>query len=357
MTFPSSGLDIYAPSFTVKLKKKNEIIPRGDINSVEIIEDLEYPGEFTITFNDVLDMKKQEFRWLDDDRIQPGNLIELSLSYASSSAKNILVFLGKITSISHNFDFSGKATLSVKGNDLSNNLKESWAGEYVYNKKTYSQIVADIASANKLKRGEVDETKKKYENVSRQLEEDDYKFVKRLAGDIGYEFFVREESFNFRRPGDEKDAQITFTNGINLVTFSPTVKSSPLVHEVTVTSWDPSNKENISQTARLADISKCIYIPPLLKGQTPQKKIPIPPINGLNAEEAKIRAVAQLKKENEGLFTGSLESIGNPSLRPGITINIEKVGKRFTGVYYIKKATHSMNQEKYRTTLQLRRCR
>jgi len=356
MTFPSLGLDIYAPTFTVKLVNSNETIPRGDISSLEIIEDLEYPGQFTIKFNDALDMKKQKFRWLDNDMLQPRNLVELSFSYASSAEKNILAFLGRIDSVSHDFDFSGKAILSVKGYDLSHDLQNSWGEEHVYNDKTYSKIVADIASGNKLKRGKVDETKQVFKNISRMLNEDDYKFIKRLARDIGYEFFVRKDSFDFRMPQDDKDPQITFTNGINLISFTPGAEASTLVHEVTATSWDMNKKEKISQTAKLGDISKCVYIPPLLKGQTPEKKIPMF-INGLTAAEAKIRSIARLKRENENVIKGSLESIGNPSLRPGLTINIEGVGKRFSGVYYIKKAKHSMNQDKYRTTLELRRCR
>ncbi len=53
MTFPSSGIEVYAPTFTVKLKEMNATIPRGDISSVEIVEYLESPGKFTILFNDV----------------------------------------------------------------------------------------------------------------------------------------------------------------------------------------------------------------------------------------------------------------------------------------------------------------
>lgn len=356
MTFPSSGLEVYAPTFTVKLKKQNSIIPEGDISSIEIVEYLESPGKFTISFNDVLDMKKQKFRWLDDNRIQPGNLIEISFSYASSSKKSKLVFLGRINSVTHDFDFSGKATLSVTGFDLSHDLQESWSENCVYNDKKYSQIITSIASSNKLNRGKVDETKQIYENVSRLFDEDDYKFIKRLADSIGFEFFVREDSYYFRKPEDDKETEIIFTNGINIVTFTPEVNSSTLVNEVKIISWDRYGKETISQTAKLEDIKKCVYIPSMLKGQNPEKKIRTF-LNVLDAEDAKTRSIAELKRRNKKLFTGRLECIGNPSLRPGITVKIEKVGKRFSGVYYVEEAKHIINRDRYSTTLELRRCR
>jgi phage protein D len=354
MTFPSSGIAVYAPTFTVKLE--GEEIPTEDITGIEIDEQIQNSGMCVISFNDMLDMKKQKFRWLDDNRIQPGNLIEISFSYASSSKKSTLVFLGRIKSVTHDFDFSGKTALSVTGFDLSHDLQESWSGNCVYNDKTYSEIVSSITSSNNLDSGTVDDSEQVYENVSRLFDEDDYKFIKRLANRIGFEFFVREKSYYFRKPEDEKDAKIIFTNGINITTFTPKVNSSTIVHEVKIISWDRYKKEAISQTASLKDIENSVYIPQVLKGQQPVKKIR-KFLNVLSAKEAKTRSIAELKRKNKNLFTGRLEIIGNPSLRPGITVKIEKVGNRFSGVYYIEEAKHIIRKEGYQTTLELRRCK
>jgi phage protein D len=338
------------------LKDKNEIIPGEDITSVEIEEALEKPGMFKILLNDILDTKTLRFRWLDDNRIKPGNLLEISFSYASSSKKSTLVFLGRIKSVTHHFDSSGEPTLSVTGFDLSHDLQESWRGDSVYTDKTYSKIIADVAYSNKLKRGKIDETKTVYENVSRWFEEDDYQFIKRLTENIGFEFFVRGESYYFRKPEDEIDADTIFTNGINIVKFTPEVSSSALVNEVQLNSWDRYRKERISQTAKLADIKKCVYIPQDLKGQGYEKKV-LENINVPSSEEAKVRAVAELKRKNKRLFKGQLVSIGNPSLRPGMPVKIEKIGKLFSGVYYVEETKHSINQKEYSTTLEVRRCK
>ncbi len=355
MTFPSSGLDIYAPSFTVKLKEKNEKIPDEDIIHVEIDESLEDPGMFTILLNDLLDMKKQKFRWLDDKSLESGALVEISFSYASSTDKKALSFLGRIKSITSQFNFDGNATLEVRGYDLSHDLMKSYKGKYVYNDQKYSQAVENLASVNKLETSKIEQTKTVYENISRKLNEDDYNFIKRLAENIGFEFFVREKHLYFRKSKDENDGEITFENGKNIISFSPTESTSIIVNEAQINSCDIDKKEKITQTAKLTDIKKGVYIPKLKNKN--EKKIVLENINVSSAEDAKTFAIAELKRKNKHLIVGRLESIGNPALRSGMTVKIEKVGKRFIGSYYVEKATHSMGKEGYRTVLKLRRCK
>ena len=100
MTFPSSGISVYSPTFTVNLGGKK--IPTEDITDIEVDEQIENSGMCIISFNDMLDMKKQKFRWLDDARIKIGTRIEISFSYAqgsgntASSGGNTLLFIGNL---------------------------------------------------------------------------------------------------------------------------------------------------------------------------------------------------------------------------------------------------------------------
>ncbi len=77
---------------------------------------------------------------------------------------------------------------------------------------------------------------------------------------------------------------------------------------------------------------------------------------GLRNEEAKDLAIAELKRRNNGFIQGTLEVAGDPALRPGITIDVLKVGVRFSGRYYVTQARHSLGEGGYRTTLEIRRC-
>lgn len=354
MTFPSSGIEVYAPTFTVKLE--GEEIPTEDITSVEIDEEIENPGSVTISFNDMLDMKKQKFRWLDDTRIQPGTLIEVSVSYAASSGKNTLSFTGRIESVSKQFNSGGNTTLDIMGFDLSHDMMKSYKGNGVYNDKKYSQIVEEIANAYGVKTDQIKQTEIEYKSVSKELREDDYQFIKRLAKEEELEFFVRGKSLYFRKPDDAGKEIITLTNGIDIVNFSPRISISTFVNEVEFYYYIGNVKEKILQVAKLEDITQNVYIPNYLNSQN-KKKIFRKVQKVASAEEAKNLAIAELESKNQKLITANLESIGNPSLRPGITVKIEKVGDLFSGTYYVEKAKHSMKQKGYSTTLTLRRCK
>jgi len=354
VTFPSSGIAVYAPTFTVKLEGKE--IPTDDITSIEVDEQIENPGSVTISFNDMLDMKTQKFRWLDDTRIHLGTLIEVSFSYAASSGKNILSFTGRIESVSKQFNSSGNTTLDIMGFDLSHDMMKSYKGNGVYNDKKYSQIVEEIASAYGMETDQIKQTKIEYELVSKELSEDDYQFIKRLAKKEGLEFFLRGKSLYFRKPDDAGTEFITFTNGINIVHFSPRISISTFVNEVEFYYYIGSGKEKILQVATLDDITQNVYIPDYLKSQN-NKKMFRKVQKVKSSEEAKSLSIAELESKNQKLITANLECIGNPSLRPGITIKIEKVGNLFSGTYYVEKAKHSMKQKGYSTTLTLRRCK
>lgn len=357
MTFPSSGIAIYAPTFTVKLGGKE--IPTEDITGIEVDEQIENSGMCVISFNDMLDMKKQKFRWLDDDRIWIGTRIEIAFSYAqssgnaSSSGGNKLLFIGSLHAITPNFDPGGSAKLKIRGYDLSCNLMRSRKGQGIYENKSYSEIVGDIAQKYGLKQDQIESSTPVSDSVSRDSSEDDYQFVKRLANELNYEFFVREESLYFRNPKDDGSANFTFTNGINIVSFSVETNTSVYVSEVQINFWSSNQKEKSPQTAKQEEVGNSFGLD--LTSQQ-GKKIILENVNVSSAEEANARAVAELKRRNKNLITGNLESIGNPSIRPGMIIEIKKVGDRFSGTYYVEKTKHSINQKGYSTTLMLRRC-
>jgi phage protein D len=357
MTFPSSGIAVYAPTFKVKLG--GEEIPIEDITGIEVDEQIENSGMCVISFNDILDMKKQKFRWLDDARIKIGTRIEVSFSYAqgsgnaSSSGGNSLLFIGSLHAITHNFDSGGSSKLEVRGYDLSCNLMRSRKGKGIYENKSYSEIVGDVAEKYGLKQDKIESSTPVYESVSRNPSEDDYQFVKRLAAALQYEFFVREEFLYFRKPKDSESANITFTNGINIVSFSTETSISTYVSEVQINFWNSNQKEKSPQTAKQEEVGNSFGLD--LTSQQ-GKKIVLENVNASSVEEANALAVAELTKRNQNLITGNLTSIGNPYIRPAMTVKVEKIGTHFSGAYYVKNTKHSINQKGYSTTLKLRRC-
>ncbi|WP_406661830.1 hypothetical protein V7O66_04750 [Methanolobus sp. ZRKC3] len=353
-----SGLDIYAPFFTVELAGKPEVELRDSIVSIEVDEDLEKPAMFTISLNEMFNVKEQKFKWLDDERIDPGTKFTISFGYASGSKKRE-EFVGQIKSVSPSFDFTGITKLNVSGYDLSHDLlKTTKKGvvKKIYKDIKYSDIAEDIAKKNNLK-SKIESSEITYDNVNRGENESDYNFLRRLSEEIQYEFYVRLETLYFHKSRDNSEGDTTFELGKNIIKFNPRNSIANVVNEVEVTGWD--DKNSIVETAKIADIKSKVGIPDfetIVKCSQDKKIEVIEDRVVRSSEEAKNLAIAELKKRNKDFIEGSLQCIGDPTLRPGITINIKKVGERFSGVYYITRTKHTIGSDGYKTELKIRRC-
>ncbi len=349
-----SGMDIYAPVF--KVKSNGEEYPaKESILNIEIDEDLETPAMFRISLNEELNIQTQLFRWLDDDKIKPGTELEILFGYASSNKQTMIK--GRIKALTPGFQSTGNPTLSIEGYDFSHDMQKT-AKKFTDKEVAYSTIAQEIARNNGLT-AKVDSTEKPHNKVERIKNEMDYGLLRRLSNEIGYEFFVRNKELYFRKPKDDLKGDFTFEFRKNFLNFNPRMTAAALVNEVHVTAWNSKDKKSISESATINDIKSSVGIPDfdtvVEKSQGAKVDVKLEGRLVCSQEEAKDLAKAELKRRNKGFIEGTLECIGDPQLRPGITVNIEKVGKRFSGVYYITKATHSIGDEGYKTTITVRR--
>jgi hypothetical protein len=75
----------------------------------------------------------------------------------------------------------------------------------------------------------------------------------------------------------------------------------------------------------------------------------------LDEDRAKLMARAALRRSARELCTVKAETIGFPSLRAGCHVDVYGVYAPFEGLYYVTKATHTIDSNGYRTGLELRR--
>lgn len=358
MTQLISSAEIYAPAFTVYWADSGEAVPKNEITGIEIDEDLENPGMFRIYFNEALDPRTQKFKWLDAKSISPGTMLVISFGYVSPRKESRIT--GRIRALSPGFFTGGPPTLTIEGYDLSHDLKKTHS-EVNLNEVTYSDIARGIAEKNKLDSSGVEDSEMgPFRRVERKVNEKDYAFLKRLAESIGFEFFIRNRTLHFRKPTDERKGSMDFEYYKNIISFSPRMSAANVVNEVRVTAWNEKNKETISETAELNEIKSSIGIQGFAdvveESQGTRVSVKIEGRVVRSREEAKAIALSELKKRNMEFITGTLECVGNPDLRPGITVNITKVGERFSGVYYVTKSKHVLGDTGYKTTLEVRRC-
>lgn len=352
----------YAPTFKISIK--NCALLPSDVISADVDESVDKPAMFTLTLNEELDIDTQEFTWLDKNRdlIMPGNKVVIDFGYVD----HLEEFKGVIKALSPGFSSSGVPALRIEGYDRSHNMQK---GENKFKKKNvkYSDVAKEIAKKYDLSDREVASKDKKYPWVKRNKKENDYALLQRLAKRIGYEFFVRNDILYFRPPADKGKKTASFEYRKNFISFTPRLTTALAVHEVTVIGWDEKSKKKIKATATLADIKSNLGIQDFdklledTKGRKTKKKIEGRVVK--SKEDAKLLAIAELKRFNNGFISGSLELLGNPYLRPGMTIEITltkststSVKNWFNGMYYINGAKHSLSDSGYTTTLEVRRC-
>jgi phage protein D len=93
---------------------------------------------------------------------------------------------------------------------------------------------------------------------------------------------------------------------------------------------------------------------PILQACHPREEVvvhePMP-----NATAGRARALAILTERFKEFVTATGTSIGLPDLRAGMKIQIEEIGSRFSGLYFVTESTHTINDSGYLTTFTARR--
>ena len=351
----NQNMDVYAPAFRVEIEGK-ALSPEAII-SVSVDEDLEAPGRFTIILNEGLDIKTQAFTWLDNPDLNPGHSVEVYFGYAGRKSERII--RGTIKALSPSFPSTGIPSLTLEGYDPSHGMQKRMSKVNDAEVK-YSDVARELATRfYHLNPDGIEDSGKTHKKVERQKGEKDYGFLRRLADQIGFEFFVRGETLHFRKPRDGGDARKTFQFRKDFISFSPRLSMASLVNQVVVSGWNEKQKESIKERVRLKDIAATSELVRFLEKFIEDSDGLEPKIiedKALNSnDEAKKRAEVELKKAVNTFIQGDLECIGDPELRAGSKIEIGGIGTLFSGSYYVTSTRHTFDDTGYRTTLGVRR--
>jgi phage protein D len=349
--------DVYAPYFQVEIE--GEKLAADAVISVSVEEGLDAPAKFEIALNEELDLDTQKFRWLDKAITDPGNKVEIFFGYVDQAKKKDIksLFLGTIKGLTPGFQSNGIPSLRVEGFDLSHSLQKKMP-EFNKINVRYSDIVRELAKKRGLGTKNVEGTDKKKKIVERKENEKDYAFIRRMADEVHYEFFVRGKELHFRKPRDKGGKSIrSYKFRQNMISFNPRLTMANLIDEVVVTGFN-EKKEKIRESVKLMDIasSKVANIVKKFIKATDGTDPKIVEYKALKSKDvARKKGEVVLKKTLNTFIQGDLECIGDPGIRPGNNVDIEGVGELFSGDYYILSVKNSFDEGGYKTTLSLRR--
>lgn len=359
MALESLGLNFYNPGFEVEIQdKKLAMNISKQILSVEVNEEVDLGSTFTITMNDEFDMNTQEFKWLDNPLFKEGNTVVIKMGYGSDLSPMII---GKITGIEPNFFSGDTTTFTIKGHDLSYEFfKKKKSGEKTFLDKRYSDMAKEIATMAELS-AVVDETGKSDPVVYRKDSDMSYfDFLKEIQAKAGcYQFDVDGKKMYFIDPKVDREEILTLELKKDLISFRPTINITELVTEVEVRGHNPKDPKT-PIIGRATSGSEKKQEPGKKTGsqiaeENGGKKKVITNIVVTSKDHADAIAKCELNKASNTLIEGEGECIGIPQLRKGVNIKLEKMGKRFSGKYYVKGTTHTINESGYRTRFTVKR--
>jgi phage protein D len=173
-------------------------------------------------------------------------------------------------------------------------------------------------------------------------------FLRDRAARIGFELFVQDNKLNFCQPKADTNLRLKWLKDIS--SFSVRATSVEQVSAVEVRSWDYSRKELLCATART---EREITETKSGKGsrtstefnlsQKPPKTIVVDrPVFKLKAAEKMAQALCD---ELGGEFVcADAKAEGNPQIRPGRAIELEEMGDRYSGKYYVTETRHLYSQ-------------
>jgi phage protein D len=298
------------------------------------------------------------------DLFQEGVGVKISMGYVDALQ---LLFDGEITGLAPSFPEGGTPTLQVTGQSRLHRLLPG-TKRRTFAKMTDSQIVQKIASEAGLT-AQADATDVTFEHVEQNGT--DFDFLQERARRIRYELWMEGTVLHFGKPRDMGGKAYTLVWGRTAKAFDPEMKTMPLrsftptmetreqVGEVIVRGTNPATGEKIEGKAAAGDeegkMGGTSTGPAVAKkafGKKTTLFINEPVTSQAEADE---RAKAIFNDRALRFVTGRGGTIGLPDLKPGMVVEIDGVGPRFSGDYYVTRTTHSLGGGGYRTDFSARR--
>ena len=272
---------------------------------------------------------------VDADPLPIGAKLEVLFS-APESGTLTRVFSGAIVALEPEFRAHG-AVLAARAYDASHALNRTRKTR-TFQKMSGADIARKIAGEANLATGTIDPSGSPQDFVQ-QSDETDWALLHRLAGAVDFEVVVEDDKLHFRAAGGPKGGSpIALRWGESLLEFGPRLTGTQQVDTVTVRGWDPSAKRAIKAVASLKDADSR---PGAGRGSIkPSGAVALGDRPVLDQDEADrlARSVAARLAHASVSATGVCR--GEPRMRAGCRIDVDGVGRRFSGTYAPSAVTH-----------------
>ena len=299
----------------------------------------------------------QPVAWMDKEAsFAIGDAVEIKLGYGD---KLETIIKAEVTSLEPEFSMGMLPRLRVRGYDRRHRLQRGRKTKS-YLKQKDSDIASTIGGAAGLTVNATDSTTT--HDYVLQANQTDWEFLSRRAALINYELLVEDKTLSFRPVANDKSAVLKFDvlHDGNLLEFYPRLSSVAQAPGVDVQGWDVKKKEALVGKATSSNVSAKMG-GARTGGETAQSAfgaakdvLTVCPIE--QQAEADAIAKGQINEVALQFISGDGVCVGTTNLRAGIVVQIDGIGTRFSGKYYVTSAIHSFTLSYgYRTEFSVRR--
>ena len=330
----------FAPRFEVRLSGVTLAADLADnVLSLIVETDLDLAGSFSLT------LRNPDNRLLDSALLEIGKTVEIHLGYGPEL---VPAFLGDVASIEPSFPSDGPPTIVVSGYDKSYRLRHAQRAPRKYDLINDSVIAAQIAAENAL----IPVVDPAPFIGPRIQVETDMAFLKARAEQYFFDVYVEWDRLHFHFPRPQLSAH-TLEWGKNLSSFNPRISDAGLagVQEIQVYNQELAQSLTVTMLAQSLDIDDLVerigasgmqLLMSFVRKGVRQEVI------GNPVQAAQV-ASAILRNLIEGMYEGTGSCIGIPDLAAGRYVTIAGVGRRFSGTYRLRKVTHRIDGNGFRT--------
>lgn len=331
--------DFYAPRFVLRIGGSEYENEQGLVSGVTVDGAAEKADRFSFSLDTAYDAREGQFPDLDWDTFGTGTDVEIDVGYGQT-VETVLV--GSIAEQRVNFPREGSPQVDVSGYGLLHEMQRT-SKSRSWDETTDSDVAEEVANEYRFDTVTVDEVDNERPKVF-QSDETDYAFLQRLAErnsgeNGGYRVTIRRDEFIFGTAPSDEEPTVTLPYGDALQSFSPDYRTGSQVGSVEVRGYDAGGKSGISGEVQ-SDTSG--------EGkEVVQKEVD-------SQSEAETAARARLDDIESDRLSGRGETIGLPEIRAGKTVELTRLGDRFSGEYYVESASHSVGSDGYTTTFTVR---
>lgn len=265
------------------------------------------------------------------------------------------LFVGEITSIEPVFDANGETRMRIRAYDKSHRLHRSQESR-AFLQVTDSDIVSQLASAAGVPVSSVKSTTVVHEHVY-QFQQTDFDFMRERARRNGFVMVMKDGRLFWGPPDEAGTAGPTLAYGVELQEFRPRMTTSGQVPEVTVKGWDRTAKSAIVASASSPSFAYRGGSPGpgggIARAKFAAKGLTIRALPSWTQAEAEAVARAVLDEREAAFMQGDGRCLGHPGLKAATRVTLEGLGTRFSGEYFVTRATHRLDRNGYVTDISL----